>query len=335
MIVTHYKEPWEVGKRLFDMIAMQRNIRFQDVGVILVNDGEENELPSECFEGYPYEIHQLSIPHGGVSRARNAGLDASTADYVMFCDFDDSFSSVFGLHLIFAAMQEDKYDYIWSNFTEETMDDDGVIHLVAHGRDFVFVHGKVMRRQFLVDNSLRFHPKLTIHEDAFLNLIAQEVAEPERIGSINTPFYVWQWNDRSVVRKDRSDDYVLDTYDHLIRQKIAITEDLIRRGMGEKVIGAVVKTVVDCYYDCQNPNWRLPKNKERLHKVQNWFAAYLKRYANYYTQADVRMISSVARICREQAMRENKFLMEFETISDWLKNIMDKAKPVPREWQDV
>ena len=116
--------------------------------------------------------------------------------------------------------------------------------------------------------------------------------------------YVWQWNDRSVVRKDRSDDYVLDTYDHLIRQKIAITEDLIRRGMGEKVIGAVVKTVVDCYYDCQNPNWRLPKNKERLHKVQNWFAAYLKRYANYYTQADVRMISSVARICREQAMRE-------------------------------
>lgn len=335
MIVTHYKEPWSVGKRLFDMIALQRNIRFDDVGVILVNDGEENELPSECFEGYPYEIHQLSIPHGGVSRARNAGLDASTADYVMFCDFDDSFSSVFGLQLIFSAIQEDKYDYIWSNFTEETMGEDGVIQLVPHGRDFVFVHGKILRRQFMIDNELRFHPKLTIHEDAFLNVIAQEIADNERIGSIKTPYYIWQWNGDSVVRKDKSEDYVFDTYEHLIRQKIAITEEFIRRKMDVNVIEVVVKTVVDCYYDCQNPNWRLPKNKDKLHKVQNWFAAYLKRYANYYTQADMKIISSIAQICRDHAIKEGHFFMEFETISDWLKNIMEKAKPVPREWQDV
>ncbi len=145
LIITHYKEPWELGKPMFDMLALQRNISFDDVGVILVNDGEENELPAECFEGYPFEISQMSIPKGGVSRARNAGLDASTADWVMFCDFDDSFSSLFGLHLIFAAMQEGSCDTLWSAFTEESVDDNGVVHLFAHERDCVFVHGKHLK----------------------------------------------------------------------------------------------------------------------------------------------------------------------------------------------
>ena len=75
IIVTHYKEPWETGKRLFDSIALQECINFDDVGVILVNDGEGHELPAECFANYPFAVNQVSIKKGGVSRARNYGLD--------------------------------------------------------------------------------------------------------------------------------------------------------------------------------------------------------------------------------------------------------------------
>ena len=85
----------------------------------------------------------------------------------------------------------------------------------------------------------------------------------------------------------------------------------------------------------QKQNWRLPKNKDRLHKVENWFAAYLKRYANYYTTADTKMIAAMAKLVRDNRMKEGRFLMEFETIGDWLKHIMDTAKPIPREWQNV
>lgn len=335
LIVTHYHEPWELGKPMFDVLALQRNIDFNDVGVILVNDGEENALPAECFEGYPFEIHQISIPHGGVSKARNAGLDASVADWVMFCDFDDSFSSLFGLHLIFAAMQEDSCDTLWSCFTEEALGDDGVMHLVAHERDYVFVHGKAHRRKFLVDNNIRFHDKLTIHEDAFFNVLAQKLAGEDRIASIKTPIYVWKWNANSVVRKDNSDDYVFDTYDHLMRQKIALTEEFIRRERTEDAMELIIKTVVDVYYDCQNPNWRLPKNKDRLHKVENWFAAYLKRYASFYVKADTKVIAGMAKMVRDDRMKQGRFLMEFETIGDWLKHIMETAKPIPKEWQNV
>ena len=310
-------------------------VNFDDVGVILVNDGEENELPKECFDGYPYSICQMSIPKGGVSKARNAGLDASTADWVMFCDFDDCFSSVMGLYLIFCAMNEDKYDTLWSNFTEETKDNEGKLILVPHGRDYVFIHGKAHRRQFLVDNDLRFHDKLTIHEDAYFNVLVQAVAKEERIASIKTPIYLWKWNDNSVVRKDNSEDYILDTYDHLIRQKIAITEQLIKRGMTKEVLMIVAKTVVDVYYDCQQSTWRIPKVKDKVQKAENWFSAYLKRYAEYYTRADIKVIAGLAKSCREHTLNKGTFFMEAETLKEFLERIMATAKPIPKWDQNV
>lgn len=317
------------------MLAMQRMVNFDDVGIILVNDGEENELPKECFDGYPFSVCQMSIPKGGVSKARNAGLDASTADWVMFCDFDDTFQSIYGLYLIFCAMNEDKYDTLWSNFTEETKDNQGKLVLVPHGRDYVFVHGKAHRRQFLVDNNLRFHEKLTIHEDCYFNTLVQAVASEDRIGSIQTPFYLWKWNGNSVVRKDNADDYVLDTYDHLIRQKIALTEEFIKRGMAKEVLTIVSKTVIDVYYDCQQSTWRVLKDKSKIHKVENWFAAYLKRYAEFYMKADAKTVAGLAKACRDHTLQKGTFLMEAETLKQFLERIMRDAKPIPKWEQNV
>ena len=75
------------------MLALQRNIDFSDIGVILVSDGEESRLPDELFTDYPYDVKNLTIKHRGVSGARNAGMDASDAEWVMICDFDDTFLS--------------------------------------------------------------------------------------------------------------------------------------------------------------------------------------------------------------------------------------------------
>ena len=334
LIVTHYKEPWELGRKFFDMLALQRNIRFDDVGVILVNDGEENALPEWCFKGYPYRVTQMSIPHGGVSRARNAGLDASRADWVMFCDFDDCFQSVFGLHLIFCGMAEDKCDLLRASFTEETRDDKGVMHLVAHDNDAVFVHGKVMRRQFLVDNGIRFHDKLTIHEDGFFNVLVYTLAK-DREQRIQTTIYLWAWNDSSVVRKDRAEDYILETYDHLMRQRMALTEEFIKRQKPEETLMTVIKTVCDSYYDFQQHSWRLLKNKPKLERAERWFAAYLKRYGAFYAKANIAQVGEVAALSRARVLMKKTMLMETETLGKWLEHIMNDVRPIPKEEQNV
>ena len=334
MIVTHYKEAWSLGKKFFDMLALQRDIRFEDVGVILVNDGEENELPAECFEGYPCEIHQLSIPHGGVSAARNAGLDASEADWVMFCDFDDSLSSLFSLHLIFCAMQEEKCNLIRSTFTEETQDKDGVMHLVSHDDDAVFIHGKVMRREFLLKENIRFNPKLTIHEDGFFNVLAYTYGR-ETEQRIQTPIYLWAWNGNSVVRKDKSEDFILDTYSHLMRQRMALTEEFIKRERVDELMKTVAKTVADSYYDFQKHSWRVQRNKAKVERAERWFCAYLKRYAGYYAKCPIKITAELASIARARNLMTGDMLMECETLSQWLDHIMKDVRPIPEEKIDV
>ena len=336
IIVTHYKEPFELGKKFFDMLALQRNVNFDDVGVILVNDGEENELVGNWYKKYPYQIHQLSIPHGGVSRARNAGLDASTADWVMFCDFDDCFQSIFGLYLIFCGMAEDKYDLLRASFTEEVLGDDGIMHLVAHDDDSVFIHGKVIRRKFLVDNKIRFNDKLTIHEDGFFNVLTYALAKKNnREVKINTTIYLWAWNGNSVVRKDKSDDYILDTYSHLMKQRIALTDEFIHRDMGEEMMTTVIKTVCDSYYDFQKHSWRLQKNKPRVERAERWFAAYFKRFAQIYAKANIVKVGQLAAIARARNVAQNTMLMESETLKDWLEHIMNDVRPIPRDEQGV
>jgi len=316
------------------MLALQRDINFEDVGVILVNDGEENELPKECFEGYPYAVNQMSIPKGGVSKARNAGLDASTADWVMFCDFDDCFQSMFGLYLIFCGMAEDKYDLLMAAFTEETVDEKGVLHLVSHEDDTVFVHGKVMRRQFLLDNDIRFNPKLTIHEDGFFNVLTYSLAKDRRT-KINTSIYLWCWNDNSVVRKSKSEDFVLDTYDHLMRQRIALTEEYIKRQLAEETVLTVVKTVVDSYYDFQQHEWQTPKNKAKRERAERWFCAYLKRYGAFYQKASLPQIGRIAAISRGRVLMTNKMFMETETIGQFITRLINTVRPIPLEEQNV
>ena len=337
IIVTHYQEPFRVGVPLLNSIAMQRMVNFEDITVRIVNDGEGYELcEADLMQYYPYRIEQMSIPKGGVSKARNAGLDASTADWVMFCDFDDLFSSVFALHMIFCAMNEDRFDTLWSAFTEETKDPSGKMVLVAHEKqDYVFIHGKAHRRQYLIENGIRFHPKLTVHEDVFFTMMALKLCKPERIAAIKTPIYCWRWNDNSVVRKDNSEDYILDTYDHLIRQRIALTEEFLKRGMMDDAITAIVKTVCDSYYDSQQVTWQKPENLTKVRKAENWFAAYLKRYANYYVKANPRLTATVANASRTNAVKKGNLYMERETLKDWLQHIMDTAKPIPVYEQNV
>ncbi len=57
---------------------------------IVVDDGSTDSTP-EVMQRYAKDprVKSLRIPHGGPSRARNAGLDQASAPFVMFLDADD------------------------------------------------------------------------------------------------------------------------------------------------------------------------------------------------------------------------------------------------------
>ena len=59
--------------------------------VLFVNDGSRDDSLRVCrsYEASDPRVRVIDRENGGVSRARNAGLDVATGDYVVFVDADD------------------------------------------------------------------------------------------------------------------------------------------------------------------------------------------------------------------------------------------------------
>lgn len=318
IVVPHYKEPWEVCKYLFDTIATQRGICFDCIRAIVVNDGD-CVLIDDCFKGYPYAIEYLKKEHGGVSAARNYGLDHSDADYVMFCDIDDGFLNNYGLHLVFSAMQEG-HDYIYSNFVEETYTDNNTPTIFRHDNDFTFMHGKVYKRSFLVDNNIRFDPEMTLHEDGYFNTVALVVAQKVgKLKCIETPFYLWRWNDNSTVRSNR-EDFVLRTYENVIQTRMGACQQIKDRGYEDEFKTSVCMTVLNSYYDFQKPSYHTDKNKEHLRKAEKAFKQFWKKYGKVFLTCTNMEVAEIAQTARANACK-NGMLMERQDLRSWLKHI--------------
>ena len=87
VIVPIYKvEPYL--HRCVDSILAQT---YQNIEVILVDDGSPDSCPEICDE-YAAQDERIKVIHkanGGLSSARNAGLDAASGDWVSFIDSDD------------------------------------------------------------------------------------------------------------------------------------------------------------------------------------------------------------------------------------------------------
>lgn len=64
---------------------------YKNIEIILVNDGSPDKCPDIC-DMYSEEYSQIKVIHkenGGLSDARNVGLNAANGEYVMFVDSDD------------------------------------------------------------------------------------------------------------------------------------------------------------------------------------------------------------------------------------------------------
>ena len=323
IIVPHYREPWETCKFLFDTIGTQRGFSFNNIRVIVVNDGD-CLLDESHFADYPYRIDYLVKEHGGVSAARNYGLDHSDADYVMFCDIDDGFLNNYGLHMVFSAMQEG-FDFLVSNFVEETYSKDNTMTIVRHDMDLTFMHGKAYRRQFLVENDLRFDPSMTLHEDGYFNMLVFVVTQNKgKRKNIETPFYLWRWNDNSVVRKDK-EDFVLKTYEDVILTRDGICEELKRRGYEPEYRTSVAMTILNGYYDFQKTSYHVAKNEKHLRKAEKAFKKFCTKYYAVFNDMTNAEISEIANTARANAYK-NGMLMEQQTLKQFLKHIQDEVK---------
>ena len=175
---------------------------FQDYEVLLVDDGSSDESADIC-DRYAVEcchVRTFHKPNGGVSSARNLGIEAAKGEYVMFVDSDDSLAQG-ALTSMMSIIGEGTVDFAVGSLDILT-DGECTYRLSVHadscyasgslmdfwngtlgdrGELFMGPCAKLYRRSLLVEHNIRFDESLSYAEDklfvyTFLRHIASAAA---------------------------------------------------------------------------------------------------------------------------------------------------------------
>lgn len=87
IIVPIYNAEKTLGRCVESLIGQT----YSDIEIILVDDGSKDRSLDLCrrYSEEDCRIRVVSKENGGVSSARNAGLDVAAGEFIMFCDSDD------------------------------------------------------------------------------------------------------------------------------------------------------------------------------------------------------------------------------------------------------
>ena len=321
ILVPQYKETDEIVKPLLDSIAVQQNVDFNEIGVIICNDGTDVRLSDELLHSYPFTVEYHLCEHRGVSATRNSCLDKSEADYVMFADADDCFCNSLGLFIVFREMGiNGGFDTLVSSFIEETRNPQTKeVLYVPHEVDSTFVHGKVHRRKYLINNNIRWNESLTVHEDSFFNILCQRLLSDSNRGRYcPTPFYLWKWRDESVCRHDPL--YLNRTYRDMLKSNTALVREFLDRGREKDAVFYVTAMIYDSYYSMNCDRWWNDEGKEFLPKTMERMKEYWKDFKHLFNKTSKGEQLQIASGIRQRFFAEG-LLHEKITFDEWISKL--------------
>ena len=85
---------YNIEKHIYNSIKSSVNQTYRDIEIILVDDGSSDKSALICDE-YALIDNRIKVIHktnGGLSSARNAGLDTAKGDFIVFLDGDDYYA---------------------------------------------------------------------------------------------------------------------------------------------------------------------------------------------------------------------------------------------------
>lgn len=317
ILITQFNETEDMIKPLLDSIAIQQRVDLEkDISVIIVNDGSNVHLSREFLCQYKYRIDYILADHKGVSGARNEALDHATADYVMWCDADDSFYITHALWLILRDISNG-FDLLNSIFLEEVFGVDGNLRdLIKREHDRTFVHGKVYRREYLTENNIRWNEDLHVHEDVYFTSLA--MFSTNNIKYQETFFYLWKYRKESICRTDPK--YMLNTYVDLLNSNDALLKELIRRENEESARYIMTFVTFDLFYSLQLPIWHEEENQVWRDKTEKRFSEMWKDYKEIFWQYDGKQRTKTANLIRDR-MRNSGMGLEVVAFPMWIEHI--------------
>lgn len=210
VIVPVYKvEPYL--RQCVDSILGQT---FRDFELILVDDGSPDGCPAICDE-YAEKDSRVKVIHkenGGLSSARNAGLDVAKGKYIAFVDSDDWIHPEM-LETMQNRMQQHHADVAVCGVESVYEDDSRIVHhpltdavlsqddmvdgLATQAWYYIIACNKLYRKKIF--DELRY-PVGYIHEDAAI--IHRIIGLCKCVVTVEQPFYNYRQTGNSIMRSE-------------------------------------------------------------------------------------------------------------------------------------
>ncbi len=208
MIVSIIIPSYNCGQWLDRAVTSAFSLNKTHIEVIVVDDGSTDDTPSICGvlkHKYPAlkVIRQLN---GGLSAARNTGLDAATGTFIILLDADDE---LVGFDV--STITDTDADVLRIGVEEVTIEGTTLYWLESYsesepGPEYLQRHLKadtlyipscayVYRRSFLQENDLRFKNGL-IHEDNLFTI--QALVKSASVAATSTIVYRYIRRDNSI-----------------------------------------------------------------------------------------------------------------------------------------
>ena len=307
MMITHWNEPWEIGRKAFQMLALQRGVDWSQVRVTLVHDGSKS-FPAEYFAGFPFAVNQVELTHRGIAAVRNWCIDNGGEEWIKWCDFDDTFASVYALKAVADVLPEaGQFDMLWFNLLWEM---NGHVYERTE-RNPVFIHDKVFRRSFLQEHGIRFNEGLTWCEDsAFLAVVEMEI-NTQRIGKVkcNYPIYLYICRQGSLCNRPEIKFKNLQSF---FARHCYVAEEFLKRGHTDEYYTMCCRIMADSYYTlCRAPGITEDKT-EHEERVWKWFGEHRADFYSCRTE----MIPFVMKAVNEEDFDGGH--ITYEQVIEWI-----------------
>ena len=186
---------------------------FADLEIIVIDDGSTDnggEIVKD-IAAKDGRIRYIRKDNGGVSSARNRGLDESRGEYICFVDSDDVITIDY-VASMYTKMQETQSDIVMCGYCEVCKDKmirhvlSGSVLSQLQGKmvtDFYalrsFTHSpcfKVFRNEVINHHHLRFREDMVLAEDQYFNFQYYEFCKT--VAFVNAPNYIYLRQDSSL-----------------------------------------------------------------------------------------------------------------------------------------
>lgn len=213
IIVPIYKAEKYIH-RCIDSILAQT---FTDWELLLVDDGSPDRSGEICDE-YAKKDKRIRVFHkenGGVSSARNWGLENVRGEYVTFVDADDKLDAD-ALNVCMTEIETNDLDILQFSFTRNehllgSLGDDctevcSLPDYLGKRRLLVCVWGTVIRTSIIHANKIRFDGHMKLAEDQLFLFSCMEHAT--KLMRIPNRLYYYYDNPQSATNNEQTDDIV-------------------------------------------------------------------------------------------------------------------------------